>query len=232
MTDQKTPDRHHCRKTSASDCGCLDSTVDVASACRQFRRCRISCICDVPSCSVRRPDLVPRQVCEEGTRAMDMSQGAGIAATRSPRCPREKGQMARRWRSNRNDAGSLLASVFILTLGAGCALFTVAAMSPDSMPAALWTVGSIVGIFIVIVVLQRFGKLPKTDLGFLVSSQRNRPDDGASDYQPRKVGEGRITTSGTNQPISVEEAKDLKVTSLNTWVPSKSRGAHRRASGR
>jgi len=139
--------------------------------------------------------------------------------------------MTRRWRSNRNDAGSLLASVFILTLGAGCALFTVAAMSPQSLPIALWTVGSIVGIFLVIVILQRFGKLPRTDLGFLVSSQRNRRDDGASDYLPRKVGEGRITSAGTNRPISAEEAQELKVTSPNTWVPARGRRDRSKAGG-
>ncbi len=140
--------------------------------------------------------------------------------------------MTRRWRSNRNDAGSLLASVFILTLGAGCALFTVAAMSPESMPVALWTVGSIVGIFLVIVVLQRFGKLPKADLGFLLSSQRNRRDDGAADYLPRKVGEGRVTSPGTNRPISAEEAQELKVTSPNTWVPSRGARGRGKTSGR
>lgn len=139
--------------------------------------------------------------------------------------------MTRRWRSNRNDAGSMLASVFILTLGAGCALFTVAAMSPESLPAALWTVGSIVGGFIVIVILHRFGKLPKADLGFLVSSQKNRRDDGAADYLPRKAGEGRITAPGTNRPISAEEAQELKVTSPNTWVPSRSRGNRSQAKG-
>ena len=133
--------------------------------------------------------------------------------------------MTRRWRSNRNDAGSLLASVFILALGSACALFTVAAMSPGSLAAASWTIGSVVGAFIVFIVLQRFGKLPKTDLGFLLSSHRNRPDDGAADYQPRKVVERRIVAQGTNQPISVEEVQELKITSLNTWVPAKSRRA-------
>lgn len=136
--------------------------------------------------------------------------------------------MTRRWRSNRNDAGSLLASVFILALGAGCCLFTVSAMSPQSMAAASLIVGSIVGVFIFVVVLQRFGRLPKTDLGFLVSSHRNRPGDGASDYQPRKAGEERIVSQGTNRPISAEEVQELKITSPNTWVPSRSRRERRK----
>lgn len=121
-----------------------------------------------------------------------------------------------------------MASVFILALGSACGLFTVAAMSPDSLEAASWTIGLLVGTFIVFIVLQRFGKLPKTDLGFLVSSHRNRPDDGVSDYQPRKVDEGRMVAHGTNQPISAEEVQELKVTSPNTWVPAKSRRARRK----
>lgn len=136
--------------------------------------------------------------------------------------------MARRWRSDRNDAGSLLASVFILALGAGCAIFTVSAMSPESFAVAASTVGAIVGMFIVFVVMQRFGKLPKMDMGFLVSSHRNRSDDGVSDYEPRKVGEARIVAEGTNRPISAEEAQELKITSPNTWVPAKSRRGRRK----
>jgi len=131
--------------------------------------------------------------------------------------------MARRSRSGRNDAGSLLASVFILALGAGSCLFTVSAMSPQSFVAASWVVGSVVGVFIIFVVMQRFGKLPGTDMGFLVSSHRNRPDDGATDYLPRKVGEGRVVPEGSNRPISAEEAQELKITSPNTWVPAGNR---------
>ncbi len=131
--------------------------------------------------------------------------------------------MGKRWQSNRNDAGSLLASVFILALGASGALFTVAAMSPSSMPKAMWSVGSVVAVFVVFIVLQRFGKVPAGDLRFLLTSQKNRRDDGVGDYMPRKVGEGRTVPPGTNQPSSAEEVHEIKVTSLNTWVPSQSK---------
>jgi hypothetical protein len=77
------------------------------------------------------------------------------------------------------------------------------------------------------VVLQRFGKLPKTDLSFLLSAQKNRRDDGAAGYEPRKAS-GTITAHpGTNQPISAEEAHEIKVTSANTWVPSQSRSGRK-----
>ena len=99
--------------------------------------------------------------------------------------------MGRRGHGNRNDAGSLLASVFILALGAGCSLFTVAAMSPNSLPTAMWTVGGIVGAFMVFVILQRFGKVPNADLGLFLSSGRNKLDDGVTDNEPRKAGDPR-----------------------------------------
>lgn len=132
--------------------------------------------------------------------------------------------MGRRFQSNRNDSGSLLASVFILALGGGSCIFTVAAMSPQSLPTALWTVGGVVGAFLLLVILQRFGKLPQTDLSFLLTAQKNRRDDGAADYMPRKANEHPSgSPTGTNRPISAEEAHEIKLTSANTWVPAPSR---------
>lgn len=136
--------------------------------------------------------------------------------------------MGRRGHGNRNDAGSLLASVFILALGAGCSLFTVAAMSPSSLPTAMWTVGGIIGAFMVFVILQRFGKAPNADLGFIFSSRRNQRDDGLKDYEPRKAGDARPIISGTNQPISAAEVQEIKVTSANTWVPANSASGRRK----
>jgi hypothetical protein len=131
--------------------------------------------------------------------------------------------MGRRFHSNRNDSGSLLASVFIISLGAGCSLFTVAAMSPTSLPAAMWTVGGVSAAFFTFVILQRFGKLPSGNLSFLLKSERNRRDDGARDYEPRLMNSGHTTSTGTNQPISAQEAHEIKVTSANTWVPAATR---------
>lgn len=131
--------------------------------------------------------------------------------------------MGRRFRSNPDDSGSLLASMFIIALGAGCCLFTVVAMSPSSMPVALWIGGGIMSVFVIIIVMQRFGRIPQGSLSFLLSSSRNRRDDGARDYEPRKVADGRSQSVGTNRPITAEEAHQIKVTSPNTWVPAASR---------
>ena len=136
--------------------------------------------------------------------------------------------MGRRGHGNRNDAGSLLASIFILALGAGCSLFTVAAMSPSSLPTAMWTVGGIIGAFMAFVILLRFGKVPNADLGFILSSRRNKRDDGLSGYEPRKARDSRPIVSGTNQPISAAEVHEIKVTSANTWVPANSASGRRK----
>ena len=131
--------------------------------------------------------------------------------------------MAKRFHHNRNDSGSLLASVFILALGSGCCLFLVSAMSPTSFAMTAWGLGGALSVFLTLIVLQRFGKMPNTNLGFLFSSSRNRRDDGAADYEPRIAGQSRsISAVGTNQPITATEVHEIKVTSANTWVPAKS----------
>lgn len=131
--------------------------------------------------------------------------------------------MGKRWNNNRNDSGSLLAAIFILALGAGTCLFTVAAMSPHSLPTAALVIGGISGGFMVFVILQRYGKLPGMDLSFLLTSSKNRRDDGLTDYEPKLVKSKHAPVTGVNRPISAEEAHEIKVTSANTWVPAPSK---------
>ncbi len=136
--------------------------------------------------------------------------------------------MAKRWQHGRNDSGSLLASVIIITLGSGGCLITVSAMSPQSMPTAIWAISGMMAIFLVFVILQRFGKAPQADMSFLLASRKNMRNDGMADYEPRKIGEGRSSQSGINRPISAEEAHEIQVHSPNTWVPAQSRGDRRK----
>lgn len=131
--------------------------------------------------------------------------------------------MAKRFGNNRNDAGSLLASLFILTLGCGSCLFLVAAMSPSSLGVTACWIGGIFSAFLTLIVLQRYGKIPNGSLGFLLSSSRNSRDDGLKDYEPRIAGKSRSSTMlGTNQPISAKDAHEIQITSANTWVPANS----------
>lgn len=137
--------------------------------------------------------------------------------------------MGRRINQNRNDAGSLLASVFIIALGSGCCLFLVAAMSPSQFGNAAAVLGCVFGMFLFLIVLQRFGKIPKGNLTFLLSSSRNRRDDGLREYEPKIIGSSPSNiVTGTNQPISAKDAHDIQVTSANTWVPAKSRRSRKK----
>jgi len=129
--------------------------------------------------------------------------------------------MPRRFQHNRSDAGSLLAAVFIIALGAGCCLFLVAAMSPANLAKTAWGLGAFCTVFLILIVLQRFGK-SAGGLSFLFSASRNRRDDGLQDYEPRMAGEKRSSMVGTNRPISAKEAHDIQITSANTWVPANS----------
>ena len=99
--------------------------------------------------------------------------------------------MPKRFHHKRNDSGSLLASVLILTLGSGCCLFLVSAMSPASFAGTAWGLGGALSVFLTLIVLQRFGKMPNTNLEIQFSSARNRRDDGAADYEPRIAGQTR-----------------------------------------
>lgn len=131
--------------------------------------------------------------------------------------------MGKRFYSNRNDSGSLLASLFILVMGFGSCLFAVAAVSPASVPMAAVTIGVIFALFVGLIVMQRFGYTPSLGLGFLSRAGRSHRDDGAADYLPRKAGESRRIVHGTNQPITAGEATELRLTSASTWVPSRGR---------
>ena len=131
--------------------------------------------------------------------------------------------MGRRFYSNRNDSGSLLASLLILVMGLGSCFFAVAAMAPNSVPIAAGVLGSVFVLFLCGIIMQRFGKAPSMGLGFLSRAGKSRRDDGAGDYMPRKAGESRKMATGTNQPITAGEAHELRITSASTWVPAKGR---------
>ena len=131
--------------------------------------------------------------------------------------------MSRRFQHNRNDAGSLLASVFIVVLGSGCCLFLVAAMSPASFVKTALGLSGTCAVFLILIILQRFRKTPGSSVDFLFSSTSNRRDDGLKDYEPRKAGGNQSPSPvGTNHPISAQEAHEINVTSANTWVPANS----------
>lgn len=131
--------------------------------------------------------------------------------------------MARRYRGSRDDSGSLLAAVLITILGTLFCVITTAALAPES----LWLVGSIAAgpavCLVVLTVLQRFSRGRGAGLSFFGKASRSFRDDGVREYQPRKVTARPTVVSGSNRPITAEEARDIRLTSASTWIPARGR---------
>ena len=119
----------------------------------------------------------------------------------------------------------MLATVIVIVAGTGLCTFIGAADSSSSGMIALGVVITVAVLLLLWLLWFRYSDHSSKGLGIWLSIARNPRDDGlASQYRPRKVNEreeARIT--GTNQPITAEEAHDLQVNSANTWVPSKNR---------
>lgn len=133
--------------------------------------------------------------------------------------------MGRRWQSNRNDAGSLLASTFITSLATGFSIFVLIAIYPrENVNQILIICGACVALLIGIIWM-RFGRMPLGSLSFwAVFGRSHREDHMAGDYVPRKVSDGRSTLPPSGQkPITADEVRDIQSTSANTWVPAKTR---------
>ena len=133
--------------------------------------------------------------------------------------------VTKRFRSNRNDAGSLLASTFIVALGAGSCLFAMMALSPAKTPSITVICGVASGALLLFIVRQRFRIIGRRRMSFLSLLSRTYRDDGlACQYEPRKVIHRRQhLPSQVNQPISIDELREIQSSSANTWVPTKAR---------
>jgi hypothetical protein len=131
--------------------------------------------------------------------------------------------MGRRQLGRRDDSGSWLATLLIVATGGGFCAFAAMAASPDALLIAA-TVGlCTIGLFVLVHLLNRSRQANSFGLGFLFASSRNRRDDGLKDYQPRKVASKSSAGSSGNQPITAGEAKELRLTSASTWIPSRGR---------
>ncbi len=137
--------------------------------------------------------------------------------------------MSRRFRGYRNDAGSLLASTFIVALGAGSCLFAMMALSPSRTPSITSVCGVASGVLLLLIVRLRFRLPGRQRMSFLSLLSRTYRDDGlACQYEPRKaVHRRRQSPLQANQPISVDELREIQSSSANTWIPTKSRYSER-----
>ena len=132
--------------------------------------------------------------------------------------------MTRRFKNSRNDAGSLLASTFLVGVGAGIAIFICLAFDPASNTASVAIISAVAVMFLGFIALQRMSGPRAMTMAFMNLLHRSHRDDGlASQYRPRKVKSRSITCSELNQPISVDQLREIQATSANTWVPTRHR---------
>ena len=131
--------------------------------------------------------------------------------------------MAKKWQHRRNDFGSMLATAVVIGVGAGLCCFVCLADSSDF--------GVILSLAVVMVALfmlfgitwYRYSQSGGQSLVFWHAVARNNREDGlAAQYRPQIVNDrGAQQPVGTNKPITASEARELRVTSSRTWVPSR-----------
>lgn len=130
--------------------------------------------------------------------------------------------MARKFRRNHNDGGSMLATMIVIVLGAIlCSWIVLVAGSTlqDWMIACI-AIGAV--FLICCLLMYRYGGTQKGGLAFWKSALGNHYDDGlAANYRPLKVKDSDSTSGQPeNRPVSAGELRDIRETSPNTWVPA------------
>lgn len=136
--------------------------------------------------------------------------------------------MSKRWQNNRNDAGSLLASTFVIALGSGVLIFLVVALSADLSPYFLGLMGLVATAFITTIILQRFGRGRTGSMSFWsMFGQSHREDGLACNYRPRKIRGRNDGDAEVPRPIHAEEVRQIQETSSSTWVPSRGKSGGR-----
>ncbi len=131
--------------------------------------------------------------------------------------------MARRIQKDRGDVGSILASAFVVSLGAGCCFCLILALSPNPEPVVLAALSCIVGGYLLLISLHHCGQPRWKSLAVWNASNRSHHDDGlACQYRPRRIADRKaLSVPAPGRPIDVSEVREIRETSMNTWVPSR-----------
>jgi len=133
------------------------------------------------------------------------------------------GVMSKKWFHRRDDAGSMLATVIVIGLGAGLCSFLALAGTSSSFD---WIVLAVLVAALLIlggVTTYRYFRNEDPSLGFWNAVARNHREEGlAAQYRPQKAENVQEMESvNPNKPITADEVHDIQVTSSNTWVPSR-----------
>lgn len=131
--------------------------------------------------------------------------------------------MPKRRQPYRNDLGSIFAASVSTALGVGfcCVLFAVG--SPAS---SLWNLWLIVaaGALLLATLVAFTWRNSGIGLDFWHTVFRARAEDARGlDYTPRKVDTSDNSTPGGQRPITADEVREIKLMSVNTWVPARDR---------
>ena len=131
--------------------------------------------------------------------------------------------MPKKWFHRRDDAGSMLATVIVVGLGAGLTSFLVLAGTSSDYDWIVLVVFVIALVMLGAVTLYRYYRNEDPSLGFWNAVARNHREEGlAAQYHPRKVENVPEKLSvDPNKPITADEVHEIHVTSSNTWVPSR-----------
>ncbi len=131
--------------------------------------------------------------------------------------------MARKWGKRQDDGGSMLASIVIIVLGTGLCCFLCLMDTSDFGTVMLFALPTVSLILILFLMNYRYGRSRSGGLAFWFSAASNHNDDGiAAQYRPEKIKDSRSNApTGSNRPITAQEAHELQITSSKTWVPSR-----------
>jgi hypothetical protein len=131
--------------------------------------------------------------------------------------------MSKKWFHRRDDAGSMLATVIVVGLGAGLCSFLALAFTSSAYD---WIVVAVLATALLMLGLltsYRYFRNEDPSLGFWNAVARNNREDGlAAQYRPRKVeNDQEKTTVDPNKPITADKVHEIHITSASTWVPSR-----------
>lgn len=124
--------------------------------------------------------------------------------------------------SPNKEAGSILASSFVILVGALGAAIVIAAGGGDPLIILLIAGGAVVACLL-LGWLMRLSSISPSDCYRWAFSRSARPEQ---DYIPHKRHHSS-SEFGTNQPPTAEQLKQLQ-DETRTWVPSNSRGKSNR----
>ena len=121
--------------------------------------------------------------------------------------------------SRGRETAELLASTAVLAMGFCFCLMLIIIFAED----VRWPLTILCGATALVALMPWLNRRDKTSANSELSfwARFRKPVEPVINYEPRKARGRRRTTE--NQPPSAEELREMRDSSLNTWVPSRTR---------